>query len=108
MFGDAAWAGDVAGIVAEIRQDYIDSEGPVPSAYGRSIGDHARIWGYRYMSVLINSPKLLDLGRVDRKRTLELLKNIDQAVQIIIDERLEQIRTNTAGGASNASQAEGV
>jgi hypothetical protein len=94
--GEAVQRCDVPAIVAAIRQDYADSEGPVPSAYGRSVGDHARIWGWRWTRVILESPPRLEHGRVDRKRALERLDAIMRAVDTVVEERLEQIRTNRA------------
>jgi hypothetical protein len=95
----AAWRGDVPGIVAEIRQDYIETEGSIGAPWARSVGDHARVWGYRYLRVMIENPKRFPNGRIDYKKNHLLCAAVREAVEIIINERVEAIRTQRTAEA---------
>jgi hypothetical protein len=85
--------GDVDRMVDEIRQDYAEHEAPYPSS-ARSVSDHARLLGYRWLRAIASSPQQ-SAGR-NYRGTLRLMAAVISAVDHVIDERLAKIQRDRA------------
>lgn len=86
--------GDVDGLVAEIRADYEETEAPYPVGQRISEGAHARQRGFSLINAIVATPVHdMRTGRANPAETLRLIGAVTEAVDIIVQERLAQIRT---------------
>jgi hypothetical protein len=100
----SAWhTGDVPGIVAEIKNDWEESEKPYASRLSR--GTHARVRAFSMIRAIARTPEHDGRGVVDESATRDLIIAILDALDIIDTELREEReredaqRALAAGGA---------
>lgn len=96
-----AWIdGDVDGMVEEIRADFATNHAPY--TYDTlSISDHARIYGYRWITAHLSTPFKNQAGRPDHARSRRACAAVMAAVDRIIDERMAELARREAGEAQS-------
>lgn len=105
MSMDAWLKGDVDGIVADLRQEHIDSEGTMEFTGRLSLARFARMRAYGWIAVYAHQPVEGPYGRVDPVKTLGMISAIVEAVQFIVDERAAEIRAAREAEARDKASA---
>lgn len=101
----SAWsAGDVAGIVKEIDEDYAATE-PEGSYQRLSPYGHARMRGFSMMRALAMTPETsAKTGKVNAAATLKLINAVVEAVNVITERETAEAVARASRAATGVDQ----
>lgn len=105
MSMDAWLNGNVDGIVADLRQEHIDSEGTEDFPGRLSLARYARMRAYGWIAVYVGRPVDGPYGRVNAAKTLEMISAIVKAVEFLIEERAAEMRAVREAEARDKASA---